>query len=106
MGVWRYVTICLPCLSTIWTHQAHTAGPPPKSFPPSLCCSASSFSPEQRAEIIREVLEDLISPTDVAKKYNISPHSIRDWIKKTGQALPKSYKKPADYNRDKPAVPG
>jgi hypothetical protein len=52
------------------------------------------------------VLEDLISPTDVAKKYNISPHSIRDWIKKTGQALPKSYKKPADYNRDKPAVPG
>jgi hypothetical protein len=80
--------------------------PTPKSFSPSLCCSASSFSPEQRAEIIREVLEDLISPTDVAKKYNISPHSIRDWIKKTGQALPKSYKKPADYNRDKPAVPG
>jgi transposase-like protein len=58
-------------------------------------CSASSYSPEQRAEIIREVLEELYSPTDVARKYNISPHSIRDWIKKTGQPLPKTYKKMA-----------
>lgn len=67
---------------------------------------ASSYSPEQRAEIIREVLEQHISPADVAKKYNTSPHSIRDWIKKAGQSLPKTYKKLPDYSRDisKPVV--
>jgi transposase len=49
------------------------------------------------------VLEDLISPSNVAKKYKISPHTIRDWIKKTGQALPKKYKKPAlADSQDKP----
>ena len=44
------------------------------------------------------MLEQFISPTDVARKYNISPHSIRDWIKKTGAQLPKTYKRmPQDY---------
>ena len=55
--------------------------------------SASAFSPEQRARIMREVLEDHISPGDLSKKYNISAHSIRDWIKKAGHQLPKSYKR-------------
>ena len=55
--------------------------------------SASAFTPEQRARIMREVLEDHISPGDLSKKYNISAHSIRDWIKKAGHQLPKSYKR-------------
>ena len=42
---------------------------------------------------MREVLEDHISPADLSKKYNISAHSIRDWIKKAGHQLPKSYKR-------------
>merc|ERR1719430_1418391 len=42
---------------------------------------------------MREVLEDHISPGDLSKKYNISAHSIRDWIKKAGHQLPKSYKR-------------
>ena len=59
---------------------------------------SSTFTREQKAEIIREVLEQFISPRDVARKYNISPHSIRDWIKKTGAQLPKTYKRmPQEY---------
>jgi len=59
--------------------------------PPSI--SASSFTAEQRARIMREVLEEHISPADLSKKYNISAHAIRDWVKKAGRKLPKSYKR-------------
>ena len=55
--------------------------------------SAASFTADQRSRIMREVLEDHISPADLAKKYNISAHAIRDWVKKAGHALPKSYKR-------------
>ena len=55
--------------------------------------SAAAYTPEQRARIMREVLEEHISPADLGKKYGISAHAIRDWIKKAGHALPKSYKR-------------
>ena len=42
---------------------------------------------------MREVLEDHISPGDLSKKYNVSAHKIRDWIKKAGHQLPKNYKR-------------
>lgn len=42
---------------------------------------------------MKEVLEDHISPGDLSKKYNISAHKIRDWIKKAGYQLPKSYRR-------------
>ena len=54
----------------------------------------SEISAEKRARIVREVLEDHISPGDLSKKYNISAHAIRDWVKKTGYQLPKSYRMP------------
>ena len=40
-----------------------------------------------------EVLEEHVSPADLGKKYGISPHAIRDWIKKAGHRLPKSYRR-------------
>lgn len=40
-----------------------------------------------------KVVEEHFSPADVAKKYKVSAHSIRDWIKKSGKVLPKTYKK-------------
>jgi len=54
---------------------------------------AGAYDAEQRQEIVREVLVDLIAPSDLARKYKISAHSIRDWVKKTGKTLPKQYKK-------------
>ena len=55
--------------------------------------SGAAFTQEQRGRIMKEVLEDHISPGDLSKKYNISAHCIRDWIKKAGHQLPKSYKR-------------
>ena len=40
-----------------------------------------------------QVVEEHYSPTEVGKKYKVSPHSIRDWVKKSGLSLPKTYKK-------------
>ena len=57
----------------------------------------SEISAEKRARIAREVLEDHLSPGDLSKKYNISAHAIRDWVKKTGYQLPKSYKRFQGY---------
>lgn len=54
---------------------------------------AGAYDQEQRNQIVREVLEHLIAPSDLARKYKISAHSIRDWVKKTGKPLPKTYKK-------------
>ena len=42
---------------------------------------------------MREVLEERIPPTNLAKKYGLSPTTIRDWIKKAGHSLPKNYKR-------------
>jgi hypothetical protein len=42
---------------------------------------------------MQEVLDEHISPADLGKKYNISAHAIRDWVKKAGHQLPKSYKR-------------
>jgi len=57
--------------------------------------SGASVFLEQRARIVREVLEDHISPGDLSKKYKISAHCIRDWVKKAGHQLPTSYRPPA-----------
>ena len=45
---------------------------------------------------MREVLEELISPTDIGKKHGVSAAVIRDWIKKAGHSLPKYYKRSAN----------
>ena len=55
---------------------------------------------DQRQEIVREVVEDHISPADLARKYGVSAHSIREWIKKAGQSLPKNYKR-SEWSLDK-----
>ena len=64
---------------------------PPKTQNTSSL-AASSYGPEQRARIVREVLEEQKSPADLGKKYGISGHAIRDWVKKAGHMLPKSYR--------------
>ena len=47
----------------------------------------------QKEAIMREVLEDHISPNELAKKYNIRAYAIREWIKKARHTLPKNYKR-------------
>ena len=59
----------------------------------NLVCVSLSFTEQQRQAVMREVLEDLISPNELGKKYNIPPQKIRQWIKKAGHTLPQSYKR-------------
>jgi len=47
----------------------------------------SEISAKKRENIVREVLENHISPGDLSEKYNISDFKIRDWVKKTGSQL-------------------
>ena len=51
------------------------------------------MSEAQKQSIMREVLEEHISPNELARKYSIPAYAIRDWIKKAGHTLPKSYKR-------------
>ena len=50
---------------------------------------------ELRQQIVKECVEDKISPSDLAKKWGCSPDSIRIWVRWSGQNLPESYKKPS-----------
>ena len=47
---------------------------------------------EQRQQIITECVEDLISPNDLARKWNCSADTVRTWVRKAGKTLPKQYK--------------
>ena len=56
---------------------------------------AAKFTDEQKSSIVKEVVESLISPADLSKKYGASADTIRTWVKKAGFDLPKAkdYKK-------------
>ena len=51
-----------------------------------------------KATIMREVLEEHISPNELSRKYSIPAYAIRDWVKKAGHRLPKSYRRFADIS--------
>ena len=57
-----------------------------------------------KAVIMREVLEDHISPNELSRKYSIPAYAIRDWVKKAGHRLPKSYKRFAPSRSDRTVV--
>ena len=51
------------------------------------------MTPEQREQIIKECVEEKISPADLARKWNCNKDTIRSWVRKAGLTLPKDYKK-------------
>ena len=52
----------------------------------------SWFASDQKREaIIKECIEGLISPTELAGRHNISEHVIRTWVKNAGLTLPSEY---------------
>ena len=66
---------------------------PPTPPPPGLNSNskAKNMSQEQRSQIVRECVEDKISPKVLEGKYGIYFGTIRRWVKKAGLQLPKSY---------------
>ena len=67
-----------------------TLAPPTDTAP-----RTRGLTSDQRQQIVKECVEDRISPSDLAKKWGCSPDSIRTWVRKSGQNLPESYKKPS-----------
>ena len=51
------------------------------------------YSVEQKKFIVEQVVDNHFSPRDLSRKYRMSSHTIRDWVKKSGKTLPKTYKK-------------
>lgn len=54
--------------------------------------TAKDFTHEEKELIIKECTEDLVSPSVLATKYNVSVTAIRDWVKTAGKVLPNKYK--------------
>ena len=61
------------------------------------CRGAYYYDAKQRKEIVRQVVEKNYSPTEVGRKYKVSSQAIRDWVKKSGLSLPKTYSKMDRY---------
>ena len=56
---------------------------------------STHITPEIRNKIVHECIDDLVSPTELAKKWGIvNADTIRTWVRKSGNALPQTYLKP------------
>merc|ERR1719312_2243276 len=50
-------------------------------------------TPEIRNKIVNECINDLVSPTELAKKWGVNADTIRSWVRRSGNALPQTYLK-------------
>jgi transposase-like protein len=53
---------------------------------------SKNITDEERDTIVKEVVDDQISPSIVGEKYGISTTQIRNWIRVAGHKLPSKYK--------------
>ena len=89
-----------PKIDTKVTSQLETNGSSDYIFIPS---ENRQMSKTDRDEIIHECTEDLVCPSDLAKKWNCNPDTIRTLVRKARKTLPKQYRK--SIYRDKPKPP-
>merc|ERR1740123_73135 len=64
-----------------------------------------NLTPAQRDQIVSECVDHMWSPVDLGKKWGCSPDTIRQWVKKAGKVLPKTYKK-TEYSESRSSTPG
>ena len=79
----------------------NTVTTPSKAAPAGKRKPPAKFTEEQKSTIIKEVVEKLISPTELSKKYGTTPKTIRSWVTKAGFDLPK----PNAYKKSTTAAP-
>ncbi len=72
---------------------------------PANATNTKNLTPEERALIVSECCEQQISPGDLGRKWGCSADTIRQWVKKAGKVLPKTYKKSA-YSESRSGTPG
>lgn len=82
-----------PTTSTTASEQPQATAaalqPPQRAHPTNK--SAKDFTEEERKVIIDKVTEELISPAELAKLYNVNVAAIRGWVKASGKKLPQKY---------------
>ena len=61
--------------------------------PRSSANAIKNLTPAQRDQIVSECVDHHWSPVDLVKKWGVSPDTIRQWVKKAGKVLPKTYKR-------------
>jgi len=53
----------------------------------------NTYSGEFKHDVVQRVVKDQFSPKEVGKEFGVSAHTVRDWVKRSGNQLPKVYKK-------------
>jgi len=56
----------------------------------------NTYSWEFKQDVVQRVVKHQYSPKDVGKMFGVSPHTVREWVKRSGNQLPKVYKKLTD----------
>ena len=69
-----------------------------KPAPQHEGAKTSKLTPEQWQQVIKECVEEEISPNDLARKWNCSSDTIRTKVRKAGLTLPKQYKKSSNLD--------
>ena len=54
---------------------------------------SSKLTPEQWQQIVKECVQEEITPGELARKWNRNPDTIRNKVRKAGLTLPMQYKK-------------
>ena len=69
-----------------------------KPAPQHQGAKTSKLTPEQWQQVIKECVEEGISPSELARKWNCSSDTIRTKVRKAGLTLPKQYKKSSNLD--------
>ena len=72
---------------------------------PANASNTKNLTPAQRDQIVSECCDLQMSPVDLGRKWGCSADTIRQWVKKAGKVLPKTYKK-TEYSESRSATPG
>lgn len=72
---------------------------------PANATNTKNLTPAERAKIVSECCEQQMSPGYLGKMYGCSADTIRQWVKKAGKVLPKTYKK-TEYSESRSGTPG
>ena len=61
--------------------------------------TAKDFSKDARDAIVTQVTVELISPTELSHRHNISISAIRGWVKAAGKRLPSRYRQTPSWSQ-------
>ena len=52
--------------------------------------SRKQYSPELRAEVVKSVLEDGLTPAQAARNFGLVPETVRVWVKRARETRPET----------------